>query len=175
MALKIFNTGDVLAASDVNEYLVNYRFAIKGADTSRISNATLTNDPDLTLQLDANKTYHLELFIQYHGLPGADILWAFAAPATAALYGMAYGPDLTISGATGPYKTVAYSVAGVSITGSRSNGCRGVGTEDSFWCRGVIVNGGTSGSLTFRFCQNVSSATGTWVTAGSAMILRRVA
>src|SRR5262244_736215 len=82
MAMRVFNPGDVLAAADVNEYLVNTKYAIKPADTSRASNTTLTADPDLTVTVDANKTYFVNMTILFTApaSPG-DLKWACTVPA----------------------------------------------------------------------------------------------
>src|SRR5262249_54870488 len=90
MALKVFNPGDVLAAADVNEYLVNTKYAAKAADTSRASTTTLTNDPDLTVAVDASKSYELAMTLVYTATPSTgDLKYAFTVPAGAVFTGSA--------------------------------------------------------------------------------------
>src|SRR5215470_15294427 len=91
--MKVFNVGDVLAAADVNEYLTHTKYASKPADTNRASTTTLANDPDLTLAVDANKSYRLELIANYYNGGGStgNIKVNLTVPASAVFYGADFG------------------------------------------------------------------------------------
>ena len=170
MPMQVFTVGQVLAAADVNEYLVNTRYAAKASDTNRISTTTLAADPDLTLPADANKSYLLELFLQYSSASAAGLKYNFTFPSGATLNGgavsqlIAAGTQLTTydqSGSFGP---------GVTITAT----ALGIGLDNWIQVRGILVTSGTAGAFTLQWAQSASTASNTTVRAGSAMLLRRV-
>src|SRR5215469_16636505 len=116
MAMRVFNPGDVLAASDVNEYLVNTKYVIKPADTSRASNTTLSADPDLTIAVDANKSYYLNATVMFTAVNGTgDLKWAFTVPAGTVFSGMLveYAPVPTVA-------LIAFQASGLLNTGTQS-------------------------------------------------------
>src|SRR6266851_6339912 len=157
MAMKVFNVGDVLAAADVNEYLVNTRVAVKGADTTRSSNTTLSNDPDLSVAIDASKTYWLEAMIGIQSPVAAGFRFQFTAPAGIAFTGIY---QAALAAAT---SSVVFDGSGNLITSIFSIGTDGAGIEDVLMFRGVLVVAGTGGNLTFQWSQTTSNATSTIV------------
>jgi hypothetical protein len=166
--MKIFNVGDVLTASDTNEYLVNTRFVIKPGDTSRNTTTTMTNDPDLSVAADAGKSYLTEVLVQYGATIGADIKATFTVPA-----GATFSGQLTGQGAGTSYLANGVD-AGFPVTGTFS--MNGGGAFDlGFRLSGVLVTDGSAGNLTLKWAQNTSNAANTTVRAGSFMLLRRVA
>lgn len=169
MTMKVFNVGDALAAADVNEYLVNTKLAIKGGDTSRASNTTLTNDPDLSVAVDANKSYWAEVLIQY--VSGTqNFKTAFTVPASATFLGSVTFVPI---GGVSPALIVNPLDAGQLITAALHIG--GVGVDSSVRFSGVLVTAGSGGNFTFQWAQDTSNVANTIVRAGSSMLLRRVA
>lgn len=169
MAMQVFTVGQVLASADVNEYLVNTRFAIKPADTTRASTATLTADPDLTLTVDANKSYWMDCLILYNSNVTANFKMNFTRPATMNFFGSSLGQGLSSFGA-GPYD----AQSGLDVTSLVLN-LAGSAIDMVARVQGVIVNGATAGSITLQWAQNTSNASNTIVRQGSHMFLRRVA
>jgi hypothetical protein len=170
MPMQVFTVGQVLSAADTNEYFVNTRYASKPSDTSRISTVTLAADPDLTLPVDANKTYMVESFVQYTAIAGTgDIKATWSAPAGATFNGM--GTGVMIS--SGNYQEFAYGPTGNLLSTTVAYDGGGA-LLMSFRLSGMLVVSSTSGSLTFNWAQNTSNGTATVVKAGSSMFLRRV-
>lgn len=170
MAMKVFNVGDVLAAADVNEYLVNTILVQKPSDTSRNTTTTLANDPDLTVAVAANKTYWCEVLVQYLASGTFNLKAAFTMPAGAAFNGEmismpAGGGSFAPNGldAANPLNSVTFHIAG------------GGAFELTARLSGLLVVAGSSGSLTLQWAQDTSGATNTTVRAGSFMYLRRAA
>jgi len=167
MALRVFNPGDVLAAADVNEYLVNNRYAIKPADTARFSTTTPANDPDLTIAVDANKTYFVNMTVLFTAVNGTgDLQFQFTIPAGTVFSGTATDPNGVVPYTASPPGRAITTLLGV--TGA------GTGTVAAIVFNGVLATGGSSGSFTFQWSQQTSNATSTTVKQGSHMFLRRV-
>lgn len=169
MAMKVFNVGDVLGAADVNEYLVNTRFAVKPSDTSRNTTTTFANDPDLTVAVDANKSYALEMFLNYTAQAGQDLKYTFSVPASASLNGGVNGLFVaSTTFALQPYDSTFTVTSTVSLLGQTV-------FDTSARISGILATAGTAGSITLRWAQNTSGGNNTIVRAGSYMLLRRVA
>jgi hypothetical protein len=170
VTLKVFAVGDILAAADVNEYLVNTKYAEKlGAGTTRVSTTTLAVDPDLSLHLDANKTYWIEMLAPVTSPAAAGFKWSFNVPAGAVFTGYAnYALDST----GGSY--YVYSSGNRFITANISNSSSGGGTDDLVQIRGTLDTAGTASNFSFLWAQNVSNGGNTIVRSGSFMLARRV-
>lgn len=173
MAMRVFNVGDVLAASDVNEYLVNTRFAVKppspGGDTSRATNTTLTNDPDLSVAVDANKTYWCDIFLLYLSTSTANLKIAFTVPGSAVFTGGIHAypaggsnVGLTPIDSGGPI-TGTQHIAGFAAF----DGCARIS--------GILATAASAGNFTLQWAQDTSAGTTTIMRGGSSMFLRRVA
>jgi hypothetical protein len=171
--MKVFNVGDVLAAADVNEYLVNTKFAFKPADTPRTSNTTLTADPDLTLAVDASKTYLLETVVNFYNGGGTtgNIQYSFSLPASAHLYGGTWGRD----GTTGDTASASYDQAAQAFPALGAATWSAAVFDQPILIHAVLVTGASAGSITLNWAQDASSGTATTVREGSFMFLRRVA
>lgn len=173
MAMKVFSVGDVLAASDVNEYLVNTKYVEKppspGGDTSRASNTTLTNDPDLSLAVDANKKYEVAVRLQYLATNTPNLKISFTVPGSTTFAGeiiaIGTGGSVTTINAidAGNPVTATYHIAGVSPF------------DGAIKVSGILTTAGTGGNFTLQWAQDTSSAATTIIRGGSSMLLRRVA
>jgi len=168
--MRVFNPGDVLAASDVNEYLVNTLYADKPSDTSRASTTTLSNDPDLTLAVGASKKYELDMQVVYTAASGTgDFKFAFAIPASAVFTGTQLGAAI----GTGALQNPPYQAGGSLMTAPQSLIGNGP-IQMQLRVSGILAVAGTAGNLTFQWAQANSGATATIVKQGSYMRLRRV-
>jgi hypothetical protein len=169
MAMKVFAVTDGAAASDVNEYMVNTKWAFKPGATTRNNTTSLANDPDLTLQTDPNKTYWLELIAPFTSIAAAGFKFSFAAPAGSVFTGQ----FMTVIGglvSVGVYEPVSALV----ITSNISTTSSGAGVDDLITVRGSLVTAGTGGGLTYQWAQQTSNGGNTTVRAGSSMYMRRV-
>jgi hypothetical protein len=169
--MKVFNAGDVLPAADVNEYLVNTKFVSKPGDTPRNTTTTLANDPDLTVAVDANKSYWTEVRIQFLDPTSgtANFKVAFTVPAGATFNGefAALGVGASTYQANAVDSAAPITTAIYHVSGSFGDtSCR---------LSGVLATAGAAGSLTLQWAQNTSNGSNVTVRAGSSMFLRRVA
>ncbi len=173
MTMKVFNDNTVLSGPDINEYLVNTRYAVKPGNTTR-TGTSLSDDPDLTFHIDASKSYLLDLFVILQGSDGG-LKFALAGSGGNALYGLwQMQLPLTAQGSTygGSYDGGAVA-NNLSTAQTVASSLAFFGAVSALTIRGILVTAGTSGSLTFRWCQNSGSGNLT-VLAGSSMLLRRV-
>jgi hypothetical protein len=169
MALKVFNPGDILAAADVMEYLENTRLAIKPGDTNKVSNATLSNDPDLTVTADANKSYWMEALIIFQSATAANLQTKFTVPASSNFYGAALGAGVGAS---------TSAMNGLDIANPVTTVLHWAGFaafEVAVRYTGILATAGTGGPVTLQWAQDTSQATTTAVRQGSSLFLRRVA
>ncbi len=169
MAMKVFGVGDVLAASDVNEYLVNTKYAVKNGDTSRASNTTLTNDPDLSVAVDANKSYEVKVRLQYLSTSTANLKISCSVPGSATFSGAIIG-----YGVGAAFASVTVVDSGAPITGTFH--CAGFAAFDgALEVSGILNTAGAAGNFTLQWAQDTSAGTTTIMRTGSSMLLRRVA
>lgn len=169
MVMKVFAVGDVLTALDVNEYLVNTRFVSTPSDTPRNTTTTLANDPYLSVAVDANKSYRVDVAVNYQSPSASNFKCTFTVPASAAFS----GSDRGFFVSTGAYGEGSID-AGFPVTATFH--LVGQAPFDSpFRLSGILATAGTAGSFTFQWCQDTSGGTNTIVRAGSSMLLRRCA
>ena len=173
MAMKVFTVTDGAAAADVNEYMVNTKYAAKPSGTIRSNTATTAIDPDLQLQVDTNKSYMIEVFLLFNSSVTANFKYRFNAPAGAVLYGsvLAY-----YVGGTGP------GITGYHTAGSNAvlyNTPQSIAGQDPFnspvRISGVLNTAGTGGGFSVAWSQDTSNGFSTQLLSGSFMLVRRVA
>lgn len=168
MTMKVFAPG-VLGSADVNEYLVNTKYAEKANGTNRVSTTTLTADPDLQIHLDTNKTYWMELIAPYTSPSAAGFKYSFFVPSGTVFTGYAL-----FTGGTGTPSIYTYSAAGQLITANVFMASAGASVDDIIVVRGTLDTAGSAGNIGYQWCQNTSNGGTTTVRAGSAMLIRRV-
>jgi hypothetical protein len=149
------------------------RFAYKTANTDRTS-STLTDDPELTMQLDANAVYRVEFHLLHAAVNTARFRTAWTVPAGAVGTRSALGPDQgvilssTSSGGQGRWGVHAYSTA--CIYGSRDDNtllCYSIETST------VITS--AAGTCALQWAQQTASATASRLAQGSFMQVTRIA
>jgi hypothetical protein len=148
--------------------------AHKGADTARSQNATLADDPDLTLSLDANATYLVEWCIFYTANSTTGrINFAQRVPSGSTGSIAAWSPD----GAMGTgFSTAEVRLIGTaSPTSAQFAGGAGTGVIVSSRQAGTLVTGSTAGTYAVQWAQAESSTTATTVKQFSWIKLTRVA
>lgn len=140
--------------------------ARKTADTARTTTTTLTDDPHLTVAVAASTTYDVEGYFIWTAASGTpDIKFAFTVPSGATFnIGVMAGYGAASSSSYYPCVTSGTSPGSVQVTTATSIAL----------VKGFITVAGTSGSLTFQWSQNTSSADATTVLTGSWLRIRAV-
>lgn len=143
--------------------------AIKTASTSRASTTTVSADPELQFSVVAGAEYVFYGYIRYSGVDTSDIDVQFTAP----------------TGATGSWS--GNMLINGQIDGGTHSGIRVAFNAERTWAtpstsaaqtcliRGRLTMGGTAGTFSMDWAQNISGATATVVEADSWIRLDRVA
>lgn len=166
MAVPVWVPGQVLTASDVNNWLVP-QGVVKPSGTPVTSSTTVISDPDLVLPVVASATYIFECYLGFTATSGGDLKWTWAVPAGASLL---YEAVHNEGGATGlNNSTLTYSDANTIL------GAGAGATVEAVAMRGNLVVAGTAGNLQLRWAQNTSNAGATTIRAQSHLWLQRIA
>lgn len=167
MAVPTWAVGQVLSASDVNEWFVP-RVVIKPTDQNVTSSTTLVNDNALVLPLDSNASYFFFCYLLFEGgtSGSSDLKWSFTLPGTATLRYHA------IFNSGSGVVTVGVSFTGASTNNASTNGS---GSLRGLTMDGTIVSGATAGNIQLQWAQNTSSGTSTTVHAQSCIWIQRIA
>ncbi|MET8694678.1 hypothetical protein ABZV65_19295 [Streptomyces bauhiniae] len=159
-----------LATSNTPLYTPIYRY--KTVTLDRTSN-TLTDDPDLTIQLDAGAVYKVEYHLHYAATDAARFRTAWTVPPAAAGNRSAIGPDqaqilsATSSGGTGRWGVHNFGTA--CIYGTRdSNNNQCVALEEA------LVTTTSAGTCALQWAQQNTNATASRLAAGSFMRVTRI-
>lgn len=167
MSAPSFDAGDEPIADDF-QFLVPLR-AIKPSDVAIANNATVVADADLVLTVVANAEYEVTVHCIYTAGATGLLQVGFSGPTAATMdwsvLGLANSVTASDSG--------SYTALERAITDTKNVGAAGTGTPLAVWIRGFLLTGANAGSLTFKWAQAVSNATGTTVKANSRMIARR--
>lgn len=150
MAVKVWNVGDVLTASDVNTWLGGFA-AYKTGALSR-STSTLSIDPDLQFTLAANTFYEIRCAINYSvSVGGFQVAWTTPSGVTGAL-AAAFVLGGTGAGTFGYTWSASFQAGnqtspngGVLLAGSLATGVSG-GTFGLQWANGTGANSTTIGA-----------------------------
>src|SRR6266699_774767 len=133
MPTKQWNVGDALTASDMNLWTGPLAI-IKPADTSRTSNTTLADDPDLIVPVAASTTYNIHGQVFYDGAANTDMKFTFTIPA----------------GATGVYTPTRQQPGGTFVgmfaagwTDNLVGNTTGVGASMTITVEGILAVAGT--------------------------------
>ncbi|MEU3826442.1 hypothetical protein AB0F36_14155 [Streptomyces sp. NPDC029080] len=150
------------------------RWLWKTATQDRFSNA-LTDDPDLTVQLDANATYHVEMHLHHAATDAVRFRTAWTVPAGATGNKSAMGPDQgvilssTSTGGTGRWGVHGFTTA--CIYGNRDSAAAQAYAHEE-----AIVTTVSAGTLALQWAQVTTSATAAArLAAGSSMRVTRLA
>lgn len=152
----------------------------KPSSTGRTSNTTLADDPDLTVQLEANSAYFVEFHIHYAALDAAKIKtdWTVPSGATGNRCVMGPGedaytlaPDGTDGGAANniPMRCGVHNYATDVIYGTRNHA-----TNQIYALETATVVTTNAGTLALRWAQNASNGTATTVFDTSLMRVTKI-
>lgn len=146
----------------------------KAVNTDRAATTTFADDPDLTVLLEANATYHACFYIHFAALDVARVKTLWTVPSGASGLRSAIGPDqgVTLSGAsaggTGRWGVHAFAT---SVT----YGTRDSATNQCAAIEEGVITTTSAGTLALQWAQATSSATPARLGAGSSLHLRRLA
>jgi hypothetical protein len=146
----------------------------KVADTVRTSTTTLADDPDLTVALDASATYTVEMHLLHAALDAERVKTAWTVPASATGFKAVVGPDQgvilsgTSSGGTGRWGVHNFST---SVT----YGSRNSSTLLCYALERGLVTTTNAGTLALQWAQATSGGTGSRMSAGSYLCVKRIA
>jgi hypothetical protein len=140
--------------------------ALKTGDTHR-TNTTITDDPDLSIALEASSWYEIRVYLNYEGGPqgSSDMRWTFSVPASA---GMRYQRTLVDTSGS---PSVGITQLGADTVSARTNGA---GNLLAVIMEGTIKTDVTAGQITFRFGQNTLHATDVILHSHSRMSARKI-
>ncbi|MEU9470413.1 hypothetical protein AB0D78_28115 [Streptomyces avermitilis] len=150
------------------------RYAYKANHTDRASTTTLADDPELTMQLDANAVYAVEFHLHYAATDVARIKTAWTVPASASGNRSAVGPDqgviLSSTSSGGAGRWGVHNFPTLCIYGTRDSA-----TSQCAALEEATVITATGGTCALQWAQNTSSATATRMAQGSWMRATRIA
>ncbi|MFG3585143.1 hypothetical protein [Streptomyces sp. NPDC047990] len=159
-----------LATSALPLYVPVYRYKTAGLDRTT---STLSDDPDLTIQLDAGCAYHIEMHLHHAATNAVRFRTAWTVPSGSGGNRSAIGPDQgailssTSSGGQGRFGVHGYTTA--CIYGSRDDN-----TLQCYALETATVTTTTAGTCALQWAQATTSATFTRLAAGSFMRVTRI-
>lgn len=142
---------------------------VKAASQTVNNSATLVNDGELTLPVDANTTYVINAAFLHSSNSTADIKIGLTYPTGSTCSWGAVRQDVTVSTPTGAVDLGSGSgvASGNTYTGA------GTGATQINLLMGSIIVGSTSGAIQIQFAQNTANASNTIMLAGSYLMLIR--
>ncbi|GAA4221562.1 hypothetical protein FHR32_005137 [Streptosporangium album] len=144
-------------------------FKRKTADESVVNSTTVQDDNDLTVTVGANRVYDVLLRLKLEGGSNGDFSYNWTLPSGASI-------DLAVTSMSTVVSGNEASIYNHSFPGGdRLLGMNTTPATASIVMQGLLIVGGTSGAVTFRWAQATSSTTTLFVKATSYMILRRLA
>lgn len=133
--------------------------AYKSADETVNNSATLQNDNDLAVDVEANGVYSLHLYLVYSSGATPDFKIDFTAPS-----------GTTFEASFFDYNGGSFAWGATSALGSVT-GLAGTGANAPFILRATVFVGGTAGTVQLRWAQNTANASDTIVRKGSRLTL----
>lgn len=166
------STGELVDGSGagMDTYQPRLLVARKTLDETVNNNATMQNDDELTVAVEANKVYLVRLLLVYSTgvTPDLDLSWG--APSGSTLQWAVNALGFNQSGST------INSIDRFALAVGSARPAGGTTTQPVIALpTGLLVVGGTAGSLTLRWSQDVADASDTTVHAGSLLTLEEVA
>ena len=137
-------------------------YRAKGADETTSSDTTLSDDAELTFDVNAGATYKFRFIVFYDTPAAADFKYSVTCPASPALVSIttkSIAPGATTQAIT---RQSACGFGPTAITETS-------GTDGYIEIEGVVQNGANAGSIAFQWAQNSSSGTNTTVRKGSVV------
>jgi hypothetical protein len=169
---------DIAGATKVDDVLLTAmldNYVIKPADATPRVNATLTADPDLTFPVVANAVYDVLFNVRWAGLQAAGLRTDWTVPAGTTGNRECLGPGSSNVAQTDANTTeMRWAVHGYGTAVLYTNPRNSVSLQTFTWEQAILAVGATAGSVTLRWAQNVTNATGSLVNAQSYVKYRRI-
>lgn len=178
--------GQKITASMLRDMLP--KTARKTADTSRSATTTVSADPHLTFEVEANAVYVWWGWLKYDAPAAGDINIDFSAPSGALGEWTAIGPGIgRVVGATDAATPVVQAdtqastgymlrVETTDVTSARAYGGLGTaGTQLSIDLKGTLRMGSTAGTFSLDWAQRVSDASSSTLYTDSWITMLRIA
>jgi hypothetical protein len=170
--------GQTIYETDTNRFyvyesptwmLVGSMVAVKTTDNTVNNNATLANDAQLTLPVEANTTYTLEMYVDYSSATAADAKIGLVVPASATWSVAPNGMLTTVAATSGSVETAPSVTAG-----NLQFGGNGAGVHLTANPVGWLKTAGTAGNVVVQFAQATANASNTLLYTGTWIRLTRV-
>jgi len=136
-------------------------FVRKASDETVNGSATLQNDDELFLAVEANVTYQVEASLRYSTGATPNLKFTFTGPSGAT--GLGHATSIVAGGTALVFTDV--TLLSTVVTADDSS----FATE----VHGVLIVGATAGTLQLQWAQNTSNASDTKVLSGSYLKLVR--
>jgi hypothetical protein len=144
----------------------------KTSSTTRASTTTFADDPDLTMTLEANATYIVEMFLSLGGIDAAKIKTAWTVPSGATGNRAVDGPGSTANQSNTDNVSGRYGVH--NFTTSVTYGTRNDNTLFFKVTETATVTTTNAGTLALQWAQATSSGTSSVCALGSWMRVTRI-
>lgn len=148
--------------------------AYKSTATTRASTTTVTDDPDLTIALEANATYWVEFFIKYAATTTPQFKTQWSVPSGASGGRARHGVSSSVNDTTagGPFGDGSWGQH--AFTTALTYGTRNSAANQVFALESGFVTTTTAGNVALQWAQNTADASGTVVSAGSYARAKRI-
>jgi hypothetical protein len=141
---------------------------VKSADETVNNSATLQNDNDLFFSIGANEIWVVETYLRITMGAASDYKQTWTVPAGAVMVG--FPDDLNNLGSA----TAGAGTAEVSLLTTRT---KTIAANSNVLIieRGLLINGGTAGTVQYQWAQNAATVENTSVLRGSHITAYRLA
>ena len=156
------NSTNITTNANIKPVITKY----KTTRESITNSTTLQDDDDFVFAVEANKTYAINGYMGISAGALSGLKWAFSIPSGAS-------GRINFSCGAG---NAALNVADVDITaGSGATSVISItSTGSKVYCFGYVTISSTSGNVIFRWAQNASNGTATYIERGSVMTLTEI-
>jgi hypothetical protein len=172
MVYPIISAGQRITSSLLTSMLPLETF--KTASTTRTSTTVFADDPDLTLQLEANATYFVEIHVVFGALAAEDIKTNWTTPSGSVGNRTANGPGSTALEGNADNVSGKYGLHGYGTT-ITYNGVRDSASNQAWFIETSKIVTTNAGTCALQWAQGTSGVTGTTVGVGSYMRAKRMA
>lgn len=172
-SIKVWAAGDILTATDQNTHPMQQQWVVKSANETITSSTTLQNDDHLLISVAASTRYLLEAFLLLSGTSNVGAIKLFwTAPSGSTLD---WSPHSTYyNGATSAVGDIDASAW--TLSDSRPTAAATANPNNHFACpKGILLTGGSAGTLQFQWAPNNNTGDSAIVRAGSLLRLTRLA
>ena len=136
--------------------------AIKAADETVNNSTVLQNDDELTLAVEANTLYLLNIILVTNSGATPDFKFKITLPAGATMYGRVEDPSPGVGFSPQQFTEATASVA-----------FAGTGSAYVTFIKAGVIIAGTAGNVTLQWAQNTAEVSDTKVLTGSSFVLMK--